>query len=370
MTKRIGYILLALCAAFTACKDKGTFVIEGQFKNAAAGSKVYLFGLQKDRAKPLDSTVFSENGDFKFSHSAPAVDFFRISSGNSEYMVIAKNGDHIKITADLADKNLAYSISGAMEADKLEELNKVKNQYMVKISEIQRQFDEAVVAQPEKRTAIMEQMRPAYTREIDGLNKAVLKFAEENTASLAGFYAVNLLNPAEYEKELVDYAESIKTKFNDNEAVNQFLVKMAELKSVQIGQPAPEFTIKDVDRKRIKLSDFKGKYVMLDFWASWCMPCRQENPNVVKAYNTYKDKNFTILGISLDKDAVAWKKAIAADNLTWTHGSDLKDFDSPTARLYAINAIPSSFIIDPTGKIVAKNLRGDALDAFLRETLR
>lgn len=370
MIKRIAYILLFLSAALTACKDKGTFVVEGQFKNAAAGSKVYLFGLQKDRAKPLDSTVFSENGEFKFSHGAPVVDFFRISSGNSEYMIVAKNGDHIKITADLADKNLAYDISGTMEADKLGELNKVRNTYIVKISEIQRQFDEAVTAQPDKRTAIMEQMRPTYTREIDSLNKAVLKFAQENTTSLAGFYAVNLLNPAEYEKELVDYADKIKTKFNDNAAVTQFLVRMAKLKSVQIGQPAPEFTIKSVDRKRIKLSDFKGKYVMLDFWASWCMPCRQENPNVVKAYNTYKDKNFTILGISLDKDAVAWKNAIAADNLTWTHASDLKDFDSPTATLYAIEAIPSSFIIDPTGKIVAKNLRGEELDAFLNETLR
>lgn len=369
MTKRIGYILL-LCALVTACKDKGAFVVEGQFKNAAPGSKVYLFGIQKDRAKPLDSTVFSETGDFKFSYGSPAVDFFRISSGNNEYMIIAKNGDHIKISADLSDKNLAYHISGATEADKLEELNKVKHQYMVKISEIQGQFEDAVAAQPEKRAIIMEQMRPAYTQQIDSLNNAVLKFAQENTTSLAGFYAVNLLNPAQYEKELVSYADKIKSQFDDNEAVTQFIVRMAQLKSVQIGQPAPEFTIKSIDGKRIKLADFKGKYVMLDFWASWCMPCRNENPNVVKAYNTYKDKNFTILGISLDKDAKAWKNAVTADNLTWAHGSDLKDFDSPTAKLYAIDAIPSSFIIDPAGKIVAKNLRGEELDAFLNQTLR
>lgn len=369
MMKRIGYIVL-LCIAFAACKDKGSFVVEGTFKNAAAGSKVYLFGIQKDQVKPLDSTVFSEKGEFKFTHSTPAVDFFRISSGHSEYMIIAQNGDQIKIQADLADKNLGYTISGAVEVDKLEELNKTKNQYMVKIGEIQRSFDEAVAAQPDKRDMIMEQMRPAYTREIDGLNKAVLKFAQNNTSSLAGFYAVNLLNPAEYEKELVDYADKIKSNFNNNAAVTEFLVKMAKLKSVQVGQQAPEFTINSVDGKPIKLADFKGKYVMLDFWASWCMPCRQENPNVVKAYNAYKDKNFTILGISLDKDAEAWKKAIAADNLTWAHASDLKDFESPTALLYGIDAIPSSFIVDPNGKIVAKNLRGAELDAFLNKTLR
>jgi peroxiredoxin len=369
MMKRIGYVVM-LCIAFVACKDKSNFVVEGTFKNASPGSKVYLFGLHKDQVKPLDSTVFSEKGEFKFTHHAPAVDFFRISSGHSEYMIIAQNGDQIKIEADLADKNLNYSISGAAEADKLEELNKVKNQYIVKIGEIQSKFEEVVTAQPDKREMIMEQMKPAYTQEINGLNAAVLKFAQSNTSSLAGFYAVNLLNPSEYEKELVDYADQIKSSFNENAAVTEFLIRMAKLKSVQVGQPAPEFTINSVEGQPIKLSDFKGKYVMLDFWASWCMPCRQENPNVVKAYNTYKDKNFTILGISLDKDAVAWKNAIAADHLTWAHASDLKDFESPTAVLYSIDAIPTSFIVDPEGKIVAKNLRGAQLDAFLNQTLR
>lgn len=369
MIKRIGYILL-MCVAFVACKKKDNFVIEGQFKNAAAGSKVYLFGIQKDQVLPLDSTVFSENGDFKFVHSSAAVDFFRISSGNNEYMIIAQNGDHIKIDADLADKTLGYNVSGAMEADKLGELNKVKNQYVAKISDIQRQFDEAVSANPDQRDVIMEKMKPAYTQEIDGLNKAILKFVQDNTSSLAAFYAANLLNPAEFEKELVEYSDKIKSNFNENKAVTEFLLKMAKLKSVQVGQQAPEFTINSIDGKPIKLSDFKGKYVMLDFWASWCMPCRQENPNVVKAYHAYKDKNFTILGISLDKDAVAWKNAVVADKLEWAQAGDLKDFDSPTAILYSIEAIPSSFIIDPAGKIVAKNLRGEELEAFLSKTLR
>ena len=148
------------------------------------------------------------------------------------------------------------------------------------------------------------------------------------------------------------------------------VVRMAKLRSVQVGQPAPDFTMPTIDDKTIKLSSLKGKYVMIDFWASWCQPCRQENPNVVKMYNKYKSKNFTILGISLDKDPVAWKQAVQQDGLSWTHASELSDFDGPTVRAYQVQAIPASFIIDPSGKIIAKNLRAEELDSFLAKTLR
>jgi peroxiredoxin len=178
-----------------------------------------------------------------------------------------------------------------------------------------------------------------------------------------------MLNPAEYENEMIDYASKIKERFRANQTVTDFVSRMESLKNVQVGQQAPDFTIPALDGGQIKLADFKGKYVLLDFWASWCMPCRQENPNVVKAYNTYKNKNFTILGISLDKDAIAWKKAIADDGLTWSHAGELKDFEGEVVRQYQINAIPSSFLLDPNGKIIAKNLRGEELDAFLKKTL-
>ena len=366
--KRLAYIL-TVCVAFAACKDKKEFVISGEFKNATPQSKVYLYGIKRTDTKALDSTVFSDKGEFKFTHSTPGTDFFKIGTDEKEYMIIAENGDDIKIKADLTDQTMGYEISGAKEADKLQELNTIKNQYTARMAKLQQTFEETVTAQPDKRDMIMQQMMPQYNAEVSGLSNAMLKFAQDNTSSLAAFYAVNLLNPAEYEKEMIAYADKIKTSFNKNEAVTDFLTRMAGLKAVSVGQPALDFTINSIDGKPVKLSDFKGKYVLLDFWASWCMPCRQENPNLVKAYNDYKDKNFTILSVSLDKDPVAWKKAIAADNLTWAHVSELKDFEGPAVRLYQVEAIPASFLIDPSGKIIAKNLRGSELDAFLNKTL-
>jgi peroxiredoxin len=143
---------------------------------------------------------------------------------------------------------------------------------------------------------------------------------------------------------------------------------MMTIKPLSIGHPAPDFTTGGIDGKPVKLSDYKGKYVMLDFWASWCGPCRQENPNVVKLYAIYKPLGLNILGISLDVDKGKWEQAVKADKLTWAHASDLKNFEGPTERLYHIEAIPSNFIINPEGIIVAKNITGTDLEEFLSKT--
>ncbi|MBB6271885.1 peroxiredoxin [Pedobacter cryoconitis] len=135
---------------------------------------------------------------------------------------------------------------------------------------------------------------------------------------------------------------------------------------------APDFTQNDVNENPIKLSSFKGKFVLIDFWASWCKPCRAENPNVIKAYAKYKDKNFEILGVSLDEETgkTAWIEAIKKDGITWPQVSDLKGWKNEAAKLYAIKSIPQNFLIDPSGKIIATNLRGEelekALDKFLK----
>lgn len=145
---------------------------------------------------------------------------------------------------------------------------------------------------------------------------------------------------------------------------------IARLENVQIGKTAPGFTLPDTAGVDVSLSDFRGKYVLLDFWASWCPPCRHENPNVVKAFQEYKDKNFTIIGISLDQNKAKWMKAIQDDHLTWTHVSDLKYWDSEIPALYGVRGIPANVLLDPNGVILAKNITGEELHAKLKEHIQ
>jgi peroxiredoxin len=363
-------LILLVATAFTACKPKDSFVIDGKFENPGTEKKVFLYGMQNSNMVAIDSTNLSEKGEFKFIRKTPSVDFFRVSAGNHEFMLIAKNGDDIKLEADLADKTLAYKISGANEVEKLSELNTIRNDFAKQAEKLQAELENKVASQPQNRSAILEQLKPQYESYINQLNEKILKFAKDNKGTLASFYAMNTLSPQEFEAELVKFSDEIKEDIKGNATVDTFVKQMALLKTVQVGQQAPGFTINTADGKPVSLSDYKGKYVLVDFWASWCQPCRQENPNVVKVYNKYKTKNFDILGISLDTDKAAWLGAIKADGLTWTHTSELKDFNGETVRKYQVQAIPTSYLIDPSGKIAAKNLRGDQLDAFLAKTLR
>lgn len=152
--------------------------------------------------------------------------------------------------------------------------------------------------------------------------------------------------------------------------VNQVDSIIARLQHLQPGVVAPDFTLPDTEGNPVRLSDFRGRYVLVDFWASWCPDCRRENPNIVAAYNRFKEKGFTVLGVSLDRNREAWLKAIEKDNLTWTHVSDLHAWNSPIADLYAIRWIPTGFLLDPDGTILAVGLEGETLTDKLTELLK
>ncbi|MDB5009827.1 MAG: hypothetical protein JWQ06_616 [Mucilaginibacter sp.] len=369
MKNRLTACIIFLSAVgLISCKDKSVFTISGTVKNPASLKSVYLLEADSSQINVVDSTTLSDGGKFQFKHAAPYGNLFKLRVGGSIFDMVAKNGDAIEFTTDLNDNTHAYQISGSPESQKIQEFNKISNFYGDKNSKVASEYQAKSQALGKQSDSLMKIYMPVFEKNLDDYGQAILKFVHENKKSLAGFYAMTSLDQFKYEQQMVAYADSIKSDFKDNPAVQHFVHQMMLVKPISVGHKAPDFTIAGIDGKPINIADYKGKYVMLDFWASWCAPCRQENPNVVKQYNNFKSKGFNILGISLDVEKKDWQQAITADKLTWAHGSDLKRFDGPTERLYHIEAIPSNFIIDPQGIIVAKNITGNALEEFLNKT--
>ncbi|MGX5819540.1 redoxin domain-containing protein [Chitinophaga lutea] len=216
-----------------------------------------------------------------------------------------------------------------------------------------------------------EGMKKLETRfdQLEASRKAILrKYLADFPQSPIGLYVLNQvagyeLNPDEAEPLFNSLSKDVKK----SPSGKQFAARLDLAKKLTPGQPALEFSQNDAEGKPVSLASFRGKYVLVDFWASWCGPCRAENPNVVNAYNKYKDKGFTILGVSFDENKEKWLEAVAKDELAWTQVSDLKGWANEAGKLYGIRAIPQNLLIDPQGKIVAKNLRGEALDKKLAE---
>ena len=199
------------------------------------------------------------------------------------------------------------------------------------------------------------------------LEKFVTKNHDSYVSPLAIYKIHQMTNDGE---QLIKLFATLNTNVQQGPIGSYLAQQIAEIQSNPMGKEMADFSQPDPDGNLVSLKSLRGKYVLVDFWASWCGPCRGENPNVLAAYNRYKNKNFTVLGISLDREKQKWLDAIAADGLTWTHISDLQGWQNSVAKQFGINSIPQNFLVDPSGKVIGKNLRGEALEAKLSSILK
>lgn len=371
-------IIVALTfLVFEACKEKkgGAFEVTGDIKNAT-GKKVLLMEIPFTSPQPLvlDSATLGAKGEFALKAMANEEGIYRLVLENGPAIILINDNDNIKVHMDVNDHR-NYKIEGSPASESLLRLFK---EYTAKDSQLLATFKELDTLQKQKGTdSLVAVMRAKRDNELKQMNDLVINFIKTSPSPAAVFFAItNVASRTMPPESLKPLVEASSTKFKDHaglNAIKEMIASRSPSKEPQyklLNQQAPEILMPDANGNQVSLSNFKGKYVLVDFWASWCGPCRNENPNVVAAYNKYKDKNFTVLGVSLDQDKEAWLQAIKKDNLTWTHISDLKQWESAAVPAYGIEGIPFNVLLDPQGKIIASGLRGEDSISKLEEVLK
>lgn len=343
---------------------KNEFVIEGVFNNSSHLQTAVLY----EGERKLDSAFLTENGKFRIRRTASHPRLFTLVAGKDRFPLILENGQTVTVEADLSEENPDYTVRGSALSEKIKGLYHIQNERNKFEDALDYEFLALSKGLDEQALLVMRNdFIQRYRVYMEDYTTKIVAFAEANP-DLAGFYAMSTLDREVAEAELIAYAEQIEGKYDDNAVVRLFLEEINHIKRLAVGQPAPLFESLTANNRTVKLSDYQGKYTLVDFWASWCMPCREENPNIVKLYHQYKDRGFDVFGVSLDSNPGSWLRAIEEDQLQWTNVSDLQAWGSEVVGLYSIKAIPTSYILDPEGIIVAKNLRGEELEAFLKKT--
>lgn len=279
--------------------------------------------------------------------------------------IILEDGDQVKILAD-GRTGGKLEATGSINAEYYKKLNDVSNAMKAKTAVLEKGFQEAM---EKKDVAKQEKLRAEYmAAQTETINKIKGYFPEMGTA-LVTLYGTNFLNPQEEVPFLMVVAEKLEKTNPTNPLITTFITKIKKMGGTTVGAPAPEISLRTPEGDTLNLSSLKGKYVLIDFWASWCGPCRRENPNVVKMYEKFKGKDFEILGVTLDREFEPWKKAIKSDNLTWKHVTATLYGPSSVSADFGVEAIPLTYLLNKEGVIIAKNLRGPALEAKLDEVL-
>jgi peroxiredoxin len=359
--------LLFLALVTFAQISPKTFTVNGKVQGGVKGEKVILLQSSANgSAVRIDSAQLGADGNFTMKATEKdGGSFFTLNIADRQKAVLlVEGGETFNVTAGGQGKVL---VSGSKNMEYYAKIDELMQNFAAKVTKWNEEFAEAEEKKNDKKK---QEVQAAYAKE-DQMRQDAIKtmLPEMGTSLVALFTANNFLSP----DNDMDILRKLAADFEKIDPVptlaKGFIGQVKRAVGVAVGEVAPDFTLNDPAGNPVQLSSLRGKFVLIDFWASWCGPCRQENPNVVRMYDKFKDKGFSIYGVSLDKEANAWKAAIKKDNLTWLHGSDLKFWNSAVAQTYGVSAIPATYLLDKEGKVIAKNLRGAALEAKLAELL-
>ena len=379
-------IIIFLLVILFSCKDEQKyFKLSGTLKNSN-NSILYLSEFKINNFTKIDSVFIDNSGKFKFKRKAKTANYYQLSVSNDNYItLIIKPKDDIYIEADIKNLSHNYYVNGSEDSKQIKELNDKLNNALLQVDSLGRIYEQSLGTK--NFTETKQRLDNSYDSLKNITRTYAIGFIERNLRSLASIMALyseftprdNLFD-AKNDFSYFQLVDSILYPLYPNiditaalhNHVNQIKETLKLEKAINsklgIGAIPPDIALPDKSGQIIKLSSIKNnKYILIDFWASWCSPCRKQNPNLVKVYNKYHNKGFEIYGVSLDKNLDTWIKAIEDDKLPWINVSDLKYWNSVVVSLYNIQAIPSNFLLNSEGKIIAKNLSVEELNSKLNE---
>lgn len=366
-------LITAIALSVFACNQlkDNEFSIKGEVAGVENGKKVFI-EIQSETGPLAKDTAVVTDGKFELKGMTEGIDlgFIRIENEQINLPIILEEG---KIEVTIVKDSLHKStIGGTENNEKFQKFNTDSRVISEKVAKFEKDNGPVMQkAQMSQDTVTINKLMKEYNVFQEEMNVYSKKFIKENNDAylsvllLENFLMRQYLTP----EEVKGYFEKLDKKLLDTKSAKNIKKVLDSMSEIGVGKPAPNFSAPSPDGKVISLKESLGKVTIIDFWASWCAPCRAENPNVVAMYNELHAQGLNIIGVSLDKDGAKWKEAIAKDKLTWAQVSNLKQWEDPIAKQYSVQSIPATFILDANGTIVAKDLRGEALKAKVKELL-